>query len=491
MRRKRLIRISTLLLLLFSFLVTAQASEELRIIKVRAAADQEFRKRPDWQNIIQKRMKTVSDLFEKNFDIRFELIDTVPWDSPRFVKGDKSEANVHMFRDIFINSVSLADAEIAVGFSGRDFGEELGVGSLYSTHAIISDFGNENGEKEREAVTTTVHEVCHLFGMFDVADENSVMNPTPGDNIKVDNYTLRYIRLIRRFDFSKGIDSLDSDIIKKTTAIFAEGHHHEQGTCPPLAVAHQFRGWDLENKGKIDEAIKDYREAIALGEEKETTINIDLGRALLKEKQIDEAVELLKRAISLDSKNDDAHHLFANAFTAQGKHEEALAERREAVRLKPDNATYRTALGRTLMALGKTDEAVSEFQTALKADPNDINPHYQLGLAFIRLKKYPEAVTEFREMARCAPQVPEPHLQAGIILLYYMHKPEDAVVEFRELVRLKPNDSMAHFHFGNTLYNINGKADEAIAEFREAVRLDPNNVAAKASLEGALKVHAP
>jgi Flp pilus assembly protein TadD len=56
----------------------------------------------------------------------------------------------------------------------------------------------------------------------------------------------------------------------------------------------------------------------------------------------------------------EAHFNLGNALRAQGKTDEAIAEFREAIRLKPDHASAHTNLGNALDAQGKTDLAIAE-----------------------------------------------------------------------------------------------------------------------------------
>ena len=62
------------------------------------------------------------------------------------------------------------------------------------------------------------------------------------------------------------------------------------------------------------------------------------------------------------------HHL-GNALRAQGKLDEAIAEYREAIRLKPDLGPAFKDLGDALNRQGKSNEAAAAFREADQLNP--------------------------------------------------------------------------------------------------------------------------
>ena len=64
-----------------------------------------------------------------------------------------------------------------------------------------------------------------------------------------------------------------------------------------------------------------------------------------------------------------------------GKLEEAIAEYREALRLKPDYPEAHANLGNALKDQGKLDEAITECREALRLKPDYAEAHYNLGNA--------------------------------------------------------------------------------------------------------------
>jgi len=54
-------------------------SSQVRIVTVRAVADELYRAQPGWNAMLRRTIQTVSDIYERQFQIRLVLHDVVPW----------------------------------------------------------------------------------------------------------------------------------------------------------------------------------------------------------------------------------------------------------------------------------------------------------------------------------------------------------------------------------------------------------------------------
>ena len=75
-----------------------------------------------------------------------------------------------------------------------------------------------------------------------------------------------------------------------------------------------------------------------------------------------------RRIVSATPRDPVAHYDLACAFTARGKHEEALASYREALRLQPGHPQARLAVITTLTELGRTGEAIAALSDTPRSD---------------------------------------------------------------------------------------------------------------------------
>ncbi len=187
----------------------------------------------------------------------------------------------------------------------------------------------------------------------------------------------------------------------------------------------------------------------------------------------DAAVAELREAIRLKPGNAEDHHNLGAALVDQGKLDEALAAFHEAIRLKPGNADGHCALGAALEKQGKLIEAAAECREAIRLKPDHAEAHYNLGVSLERLGNRGEAMAEYREAIRLKPEYYEARNNLGGALLQ-QGKPDAAVAEFREAIRLKPDHAMAHANLGIALRS-RGDFVGQFAELRKARDLGRNS----------------
>ena len=93
-------------------------------------------------------------------------------------------------------------------------------------------------------------------------------------------------------------------------------------------------------------------------------IRNNLGVALGKQRQMDEAIEQLFEAVRLDPNFAEANYNLVFALCWQRRFVEALPYCQQCVRLEPYNATYRFALARILKEHGEIEAASAQLLEA-------------------------------------------------------------------------------------------------------------------------------
>jgi Flp pilus assembly protein TadD len=135
-------------------------------------------------------------------------------------------------------------------------------------------------------------------------------------------------------------------------------------------------------------------------------------------------------------------------------------------------------------SLADCDGAIAQFREAVRLKPGLVEAHHNLGNALWRKGDFDGAIAETREAIRLKPDLAEAHSTLGSAL-YDKGDVDGAIVELREAIRIKPDYAVAHCNLGNALYS-KGDIDAAIAECREAIRLDPDLAEAHVNLGRAL-----
>lgn len=129
-------------------------------------------------------------------------------------------------------------------------------------------------------------------------------------------------------DFARAIDLFSQSIAAK-----------------PTAEAYTYRGWARSYLGEIDGAIEDCKKAIEVDPDFGNPYN-DIGSYLMRQGQLDEAVEWLQRAKSAP-RYEPRHFPYLNLgriFLTQGLMRRALDEFEGALRIEPRDPTAQEAV---------------------------------------------------------------------------------------------------------------------------------------------------
>ena len=120
----------------------------------------------------------------------------------------------------------------------------------------------------------------------------------------------------------------------------------------------------------------------------------NLGRALLANGQVDEAIACFRGVVDLAPTNAAAYASLGHALSRKGRHDAAVQELRQAVDLNPQSADFRARLGQSLLDFGRVDEAIAEAREAVRIDPTFVPGHNVLGTALFNsaLQKKPPII---------------------------------------------------------------------------------------------------
>jgi Flp pilus assembly protein TadD len=104
-----------------------------------------------------------------------------------------------------------------------------------------------------------------------------------------------------------------------------------------------------------------------------------LGGILLGRGKIDEAISNFGEALRIRPNNPEVHRSLAQALAQEGNVTEAIVHWEKALELQPEDVTARDSLGAVLAQQGRLAEAVAQWQQSLQYDPGDGNALSNLG----------------------------------------------------------------------------------------------------------------
>jgi Flp pilus assembly protein TadD len=176
---------------------------------------------------------------------------------------------------------------------------------------------------------------------------------------------------------------------------------------PGKARPHNNLGVALSEQGRLEEAIREYREAIRLDAAFPDPHN-NLGIALFSAGHgVDEAILEYQEAIRLDFHLANAHSNLGLAYRLKGQLDDSIRELEQALRFEPGLAEARVNLGETYGMKGAVPEAMRELRAAIRLDPSRPDAHFYLGVAYQEGGQLELAAEEYRQVLRLAPDLVE------------------------------------------------------------------------------------
>lgn len=175
------------------------------------------------------------------------------------------------------------------------------------------------------------------------------------------------------------------------------------------------------------------------------------------------------------------------ALLKSNRYDEAIAEFREAARIKPDDPFTQYKLGLAYIEAGRFSEGEATCEGALtisrekQLDDFDLsNLLMCLGEAKHHLGKYNEAIKVFRQLAEMTPEVFDVHIRlAHSLILKGVN--EEAIPVLKKCLALEPKNANVPYILAG-VYLTTGRLDEAMANLKSAIKLDPDFAAAHFAL---------
>jgi protein O-mannosyl-transferase len=182
---------------------------------------------------------------------------------------------------------------------------------------------------------------------------------------------------------------------------------------------------------------------------------------------------LWNRAIACTRFNATAHYNLGNILADKGRVEEAIAEYRTALQIRPKDSEIYNNLGNLLAQKGRLDEGIATLHTALQYDPSDPFIHNNLGVALTHKEQIDEAIAEYRKALDLKPDYVTALDNLGEMLDHRKQFDESSALYERSL-KVEPNDENVWYALGVVRFKL-GRTDEAISCFRTTLELKPNH----------------
>ncbi len=199
-------------------------------------------------------------------------------------------------------------------------------------------------------------------------------------------------------------DGLGLALLERGRADEAIAHYREALRIAPAYLEARYNlAAVLIHVGRAGEAVTLCREAPSRKPD-DPRAYACLGAALLDGEDLEGAAAALEEAVRLDPENASARTNLGLLRSKQGRDEEALRHLAEAARLRPGDAGIRVSVGTLLLKRGELEPAAERFEEALRVEPRNASAHRNLAVARARQGRLGEAIVHFEEALRIEPE---------------------------------------------------------------------------------------
>jgi len=200
-----------------------------------------------------------------------------------------------------------------------------------------------------------------------------------------------------------------------------------------------------------------------------------LSRISVINKNLDQAKELLIKAVEIQPKNTTAIHNLATCYKELGKLEEAKNYYNKVLEIDPRHTNTNYNLGVIFYQLKDLKKAKSYLKKTVDIQKNFGLAFFSLGNVHADLKEYNDAISCYQKTIEINPRIVGAHNNMGLIYRN-LNDFENAVKSYQSAIKIQPNHAGA-FHNLALAYKELGKFDESIKSHQKAIEYEPENLA--------------
>jgi tetratricopeptide (TPR) repeat protein len=209
---------------------------------------------------------------------------------------------------------------------------------------------------------------------------------------------------------------------------------------PDHAEAHCNLGNALCVLGRFEEAAAEFQRALAINPAL-AQAHCNLGLLIGTREGPRAAIEHYERALAIKPDFLEAHH---------NRHHEAIAHYVKALPITRSRRTeVHNNLGISLQALGRHQEAIGQYQQALRLDGNSAEVRNNLATALQGLGQFEAAIAGYQAALAVKPDHAEAHNNIGVVL-QALGRLEEASQAYEQATKLAPSNTEFQLNFANS-----------------------------------------
>ena len=205
----------------------------------------------------------------------------------------------------------------------------------------------------------------------------------------------------------------------------------------------------------------------------------NVGMALLKLNQFEEAERHLRNSLEIFPLNVKAFRNMGEALKGQQRYEEALKWYGTAIKLEPEEPLNHAGIGTVFFRMERYPEAVSSIKRALELQPDfETAPglHSLIAQGLRKMGRHGEADRHFELSIKLSLEM-NPH-DPGVLFsraedLRGRKLNEESLKWYRSAIEVDPDFALAYAAMGDSLYKL-GRYPEAVSSIKRALELQPD-----------------
>ncbi|WP_448032128.1 tetratricopeptide repeat protein [Bradyrhizobium liaoningense] len=203
--------------------------------------------------------------------------------------------------------------------------------------------------------------------------------------------------------------------------------------------------------------------------------------------RLEEAQQLLERAIAIDPRAHEAHSNLATVYFVLQKLEAARACQEKAIALKPNFAPALAGLGSTLLQMNLPEQAIEMYDRAIRLKPDYADALCNRGVAELALYRFGRAKESFDHALLFQPRHVEALVGKGVVCIE-LRRYEEAEAALAAAIAIKPDSAKILAQRGR-LNAALSRLEQAAADFDAALALSPRlEVALRGKAEVSLSI---
>lgn len=236
-----------------------------------------------------------------------------------------------------------------------------------------------------------------------------------------------------------------------------------------------FRTADFIKKGDNENAEKAIQDGLKVYPDS-AILYTNLGMLKLMKKEIDTAIDLLEKAIKLDSRILEAYQNIGSCYLYKMEIEKSETAFLKALQIDPNNFNTYHNISTLYIQTDQLPKAKKSLEKLIQIDSSNIQVSFMLGMVSLSLKEYYPAIANLLYVLIEDPE--NINARAGVAESYYrMGRYKMSLKEYDKIIKIKPDLLSPYIKSALVLIEL-GLNPEAIPYLSKALEIDRTNLEA-------------